>query len=154
MLIFSQFTRMLDILEDYLTLAQYPTERIDGSVGLRERQAAIDRYSKGALRSSKGACPAGIASLLGSWSYGPAGTFDSALSRPSNQGRDHGKATCLLRRTGCCTAISTLTCSLVSDPESSARAPRRRLRRLCVPAVHARRRAGHHADRRGHRRHL
>jgi superfamily II DNA/RNA helicase len=57
-LIFSQFTRMLDILEDYLTLAQYPTERIDGSVGLRERQAAIDRYSKGALRYLKGACQA------------------------------------------------------------------------------------------------
>ena len=48
MLIFSQFTRMLDILEDYLALAAYPCERIDGSVGLRERQAAIDRYSKGA----------------------------------------------------------------------------------------------------------
>jgi len=47
-LIFSQFTRMLDILEDYLALAAYPCERIDGSVGLRERQAAIDRYSKGA----------------------------------------------------------------------------------------------------------
>ncbi|KAK9833308.1 hypothetical protein WJX81_005199 [Elliptochloris bilobata] len=45
-LIFSQFTRMLDILEDYLAVAQYPCERIDGSVGLRERQAAIDRYSK------------------------------------------------------------------------------------------------------------
>ena len=47
-LIFSQFTRMLDILEDYLAAAQYPCERIDGSVSLRERQAAIDRYSKGA----------------------------------------------------------------------------------------------------------
>lgn len=46
-LIFSQFTRMLDILEDYLTAAQYPCERIDGSVSLRDRQAAIDRYSKG-----------------------------------------------------------------------------------------------------------
>ena len=62
MLIFSQFTRMLDILEDYLTAAQYPCERIDGSVSLRDRQAAIDRYTKGApgchYEACKGMLPA------------------------------------------------------------------------------------------------
>ena len=56
MLIFSQFTRMLDILEDYLALAAYPCERIDGNVALRERQAAIDRYSKGASAPQQTTC--------------------------------------------------------------------------------------------------
>ena len=55
-LIFSQFTRMLDILEDYLAAAQYPCERIDGSVSLHDRQAAIDRYSKGAPGCRHEAC--------------------------------------------------------------------------------------------------
>lgn len=48
-LIFSQFKIMLDVLEDYLRLAGFPFERIDGSVSQRDREAAIDRYSKGAL---------------------------------------------------------------------------------------------------------
>ena len=47
-LIFSQFKIMMDVLEDSLRLRKYPVERIDGSVSGRDRQAAIDRYSKGA----------------------------------------------------------------------------------------------------------
>lgn len=46
-LIFSQFKIMMDVLEDSLRLRKYPVERIDGSVSSRDRQAAIDRYSKG-----------------------------------------------------------------------------------------------------------
>ena len=38
---------MMDVLEDSLRLCKYPVERIDGSVSSRDRQAAIDRYSKG-----------------------------------------------------------------------------------------------------------
>ncbi len=38
---------MLDVLEDYLRLAGHATERIDGSTAARDRQAAIDRFSKG-----------------------------------------------------------------------------------------------------------
>lgn len=38
---------MMDVLEDSLRLRSYPVERIDGSVSSRDRQAAIDRYSKG-----------------------------------------------------------------------------------------------------------
>jgi superfamily II DNA or RNA helicase len=45
-LIFSQFKIMLDVLEDYMKAAQFPVERIDGSTSSRDRQAAIDRYSK------------------------------------------------------------------------------------------------------------
>lgn len=45
-LIFSQFKIMMDVLEDSLRLRKYPVERIDGSVSSRDRQAAIDRYSK------------------------------------------------------------------------------------------------------------
>ena len=48
-LIFSQFKIMMDVLEDSFRLRQYPVERIDGSVSSRDRQAAIDRYSKGKL---------------------------------------------------------------------------------------------------------
>ena len=48
-LIFSQFKIMMDVLEDSLRLCKYPVERIDGSVSSRDRQAAIDRYSKGEL---------------------------------------------------------------------------------------------------------
>ena len=47
-LIFSQFKIMLDVIEDSLNLCKYPYERIDGSVSSRERQAAIDRFTKGA----------------------------------------------------------------------------------------------------------
>lgn len=42
-----QFKIMLDVLEDFLHMAGYPCERIDGSTSSRDRQAAIDRYSKG-----------------------------------------------------------------------------------------------------------
>eukprot|EP00250_Pteridium_aquilinum_P001778 c11994_g1_i1 orf=341-5044(-) len=44
-LIFSQFTIMLDLLEDYLHSKGYSFERIDGKIRGSERQAAIDRYS-------------------------------------------------------------------------------------------------------------
>lgn len=46
-LIFSQFKIMLDVLEDYLRMSEMPLERIDGSVAQRDRQVAIDRFSKG-----------------------------------------------------------------------------------------------------------
>ena len=46
-LIFSQFKIMLDVLEDYMKASEFPCERIDGSTSSRDRQAAIDRYSKG-----------------------------------------------------------------------------------------------------------
>ena len=45
-LIFSQFARVLDILQDYLIYRNYEHERIDGSVRGNDRQAAIDRFSK------------------------------------------------------------------------------------------------------------
>ena len=44
-LIFSQMTRMLDLLQDYLEQRSYPCERLDGSVSGHDRQAAIDRFS-------------------------------------------------------------------------------------------------------------
>ena len=43
-LVFSQMTRCLDILGDYLRYRQYPFERIDGSIRGEDRQAAIDRF--------------------------------------------------------------------------------------------------------------
>lgn len=43
-LLFSQMTRMLDLIQDYLSLAGYPHERLDGSVSGKDRQAAIDRF--------------------------------------------------------------------------------------------------------------
>ncbi|KAK9793449.1 hypothetical protein WJX73_007753 [Symbiochloris irregularis] len=46
-LVFSQFKIMLDVIEDALFMAEYPKERIDGSVASRERQSAIDRFSRG-----------------------------------------------------------------------------------------------------------
>ena len=38
---------MLNVLEDYLRMSGMPLERIDGSVAQRDRQVAIDRFSKG-----------------------------------------------------------------------------------------------------------
>lgn len=38
MLIFSGFTSMLDILEDYLMMRKYGYCRIDGSMSLEERE--------------------------------------------------------------------------------------------------------------------
>ena len=45
-LIFSQFTSMLNLLEDLLSHRGYSYERIDGSVQGNERQAAIDRFNR------------------------------------------------------------------------------------------------------------
>lgn len=44
-LIFSQMTKMLDILEDYLEGEGYKYERIDGSITGNQRQEAIDRFN-------------------------------------------------------------------------------------------------------------
>jgi SNF2 family DNA or RNA helicase len=43
-LIFSQFTGMLDILQDYMHYRSYNYERLDGSVRGEERYLAIDRF--------------------------------------------------------------------------------------------------------------
>lgn len=44
-LIFSQMTKCLDLIEDFLILRGFPSERIDGEVSSRKRQPAIDRFS-------------------------------------------------------------------------------------------------------------
>lgn len=46
-LIFSQMTKCLDLLSDYLNYREYKFERIDGGVRGDLRQAAIDRFSSG-----------------------------------------------------------------------------------------------------------
>lgn len=45
-LIFSQMSRMLDILEDYSVMRGYAYSRIDGSTAHEDRIAAIDNYNK------------------------------------------------------------------------------------------------------------
>jgi SNF2 family DNA or RNA helicase len=45
-LLYSQMTMVLNILEDYLRWQSYPYERIDGCVKGNDRQAAIDRFSR------------------------------------------------------------------------------------------------------------
>ncbi|EJW05386.1 hypothetical protein EDEG_00050 [Edhazardia aedis USNM 41457] len=45
-LIFSQMTKCLDLLSEYLSFRQYKYERIDGGVKTEHRQAAIDRFSE------------------------------------------------------------------------------------------------------------
>ena len=45
-LIFSQFTMMLDLIEDYLRWRGYMFERLDGAVKTQQRQEAIDRFNK------------------------------------------------------------------------------------------------------------
>ena len=47
-LLFSQMTRLLDVLEEYV-MAKYGAdayERVDGRVGVADRQAAIQRFNK------------------------------------------------------------------------------------------------------------
>lgn len=44
-LIFSQMTKMLDILEDFLDGCGYKFERIDGAITGNQRQEAIDRFN-------------------------------------------------------------------------------------------------------------
>ena len=45
-LIFSQFTMMLDLIEDYLRWKGYLFERLDGGVKTQQRQESIDRFNK------------------------------------------------------------------------------------------------------------
>ena len=47
MLIFSQMTRVLDVLEDFCCNGGYSYERLDGGVTGRARQAAIERFCTG-----------------------------------------------------------------------------------------------------------
>ncbi|XP_077253431.1 protein CHROMATIN REMODELING 4-like isoform X2 [Tasmannia lanceolata] len=51
-LIFSQMTKLLDILEDYLTIEFGPKtfERVDGSVSVADRQASIARFNQDRAR--------------------------------------------------------------------------------------------------------
>lgn len=51
-LLFSQMTKLLDILEDYLTIEFGPKtfERVDGSVSVADRQAAIARFNQDKTR--------------------------------------------------------------------------------------------------------
>ena len=44
-LIFSQMTKLLDILEDFLEHLGFKYERIDGSITGSERQLCIDRFN-------------------------------------------------------------------------------------------------------------
>ena len=44
-LIFSQFTHMLQLIQEFLKYKEYKYERIDGQIKAKERQAAIDRYN-------------------------------------------------------------------------------------------------------------
>ncbi|XP_060803341.1 SWI/SNF-related matrix-associated actin-dependent regulator of chromatin subfamily A containing DEAD/H box 1 homolog [Amyelois transitella] len=44
-LVFSQFTMMLDILEPYLALRKYRYLRLDGSTAVNDRQELIDQYN-------------------------------------------------------------------------------------------------------------
>ena len=44
-LIFSQFTNMLDLLEEYVRFLGIKYEKIDGSIKAKERQNAIDRFN-------------------------------------------------------------------------------------------------------------
>ncbi len=43
-LVFSQFTRMLDILEDYLEMRGVVYARLDGSMGFADRQINIAKF--------------------------------------------------------------------------------------------------------------
>lgn len=45
-LIYSQFTTLLDLLEDWLTGRKWGYQRIDGSVSGAERQSRIDQFNK------------------------------------------------------------------------------------------------------------
>jgi hypothetical protein len=45
-LIFSQMTKVLDLIEDYLVYKRYGYERIDGTITGMARQSAIDRFTQ------------------------------------------------------------------------------------------------------------
>merc|ERR1712151_622208 len=53
-LVFSQFTTVLDLLEDLLRWWTYPYERLEGQVSQRRRQQAIDRFSAAPSRAMDG----------------------------------------------------------------------------------------------------
>jgi hypothetical protein len=61
-LIFSGMTRMLDIVQDFLTMQQYSFERLDGSIRGSERFDALNRFS--ASRTEPGSSDAAFVFLL------------------------------------------------------------------------------------------
>ena len=124
MLIFSQFKIMLNVLEDYLRLSGYPFERIDGDVKSRDRQNAIDRFSKGALH-------AGTGSVLG-WILQP-----STASECQPDTLPPKSSASMLA----CMMLSVKLCGRDGG-------------QLRVPVVDTGRRAGHHAHRSRHVHHL
>lgn len=79
-LIFSQMTRMLDVLEDFCENEGYKYERIDGSITGQSRQDAIDRFNGNenfvartfplqlpALSSSSSCCPPELEASASTW---------------------------------------------------------------------------------------
>lgn len=59
-LIFSQMTRMIDILDDYCDYRGYPYCRIDGNTSGEDRESQIEEYNKVLLC----VCGGGIVQLL------------------------------------------------------------------------------------------
>lgn len=56
-LVFSQMTKMLDLLEDFLENEGYKYERIDGGVTGNLRQEAIDRFNGATRRNTMSVFP-------------------------------------------------------------------------------------------------
>ncbi|KAF4719463.1 choline dehydrogenase 7, partial [Perkinsus olseni] len=56
-LVFSQMTRALDVIEDYLLWKGYKYERLDGNVSGAQRQEAIDRFNDTSLGTGDAAGP-------------------------------------------------------------------------------------------------
>jgi SWI/SNF-related matrix-associated actin-dependent regulator of chromatin subfamily A3 len=66
--VFSQFTKFLDIIQVHLKKEGYEFVRVDGSMGLNQRDAMLERFSKSPkhtiMLASLAVCSVGVSSVL------------------------------------------------------------------------------------------
>ncbi|SBT70542.1 DEAD/DEAH box helicase, putative [Plasmodium malariae] len=72
-LIFSQMTKLMDILCDYLDLRQYKYHRLDGNIALNERKKIIEAFNRGNDQSGQDGKREGIDNNGGSQGDGESG---------------------------------------------------------------------------------
>lgn len=80
-LLFSQMTSMLDLLEEYLNFRRWRYQRIDGSTKATDRQARIDAYNRQQPEQGGAEVSRTEPAVIGAWQCGQTGGAAAAYPR-------------------------------------------------------------------------